>query len=65
MKLFNIFKRKPKQYYVYNMFCRTCDIIVTRMNAYENKCPMCGNYMEVYSCNPIKGKVYNDNWKER
>ena len=64
MKIKNFFKRmfhkEPKQYFTYRMLCRKCDLIFERLNAYENRCPLCGDYTEVYSAEPIEGKIYDN-----
>lgn len=60
MKLRNLFKKKPKQYFTYRMLCRNCDLIFTRTDHYANKCPMCGRNMEVYDATPLEGKIYDN-----
>ena len=59
MKIRNLFKRKPKQYFTYRMLCRKCDLIFERARAFDNKCPLCGEYAEAYDAIPVEGKVYD------
>ena len=54
-----IFKPEPKKYFEYTMLCRKCDILFKRYDAMHNKCPLCGNYMEVYNASVIGKDVYD------
>ena len=54
-----LFKKEPKKYFTYKMICRYCDIIVTRHDMSEKRCPSCGGYMEVYDAEPLKEKIYD------
>ena len=52
-------KPVPKKYFQYTMYCRKCDCLFKRYDIQYNKCPMCGNYMEVFDAVPIGKDEYD------
>lgn len=49
--MFNFFKRKQKDPYIYKMLCKNCDVFFERENPRQKVCPVCdsSNRVETYS----------------